>query len=306
LTFSLTSFACIGPIVGPLLIASVQSKGWQPVLGMTSFATGLAAPFFVLALFPSYLGKLPRSGGWMARVKIVLGFVVLAVMLKYVTNVDQVLQTHLLSRERFLAAWIVLFALPGIYLLGLLRMEGIKKDEPLGVARALVAALFLIFSISLVPGLFGGRLGDLDAFIPEGSGTFAGTGTQTATAPGNYFKNNLDGALTAARAQNKLVLVNFTGYACTNCHWMKANMFTRPEIQTALKDLIIVDLYTDGTDAESEKNQKLEDQKFNTVAIPFYAVMDPDQKVIATFPQLTRNPQEFLSFLSAKPGAARS
>ena len=306
LTFSLTSFACIGPIVGPLLIASVQSKGWQPVLGMTSFATGLAAPFFVLALFPSYLGKLPRSGGWMARVKIVLGFVVLAVMLKYVTNVDQVLQTHLLSRERFLAAWIVLFALPGIYLLGLLRMEGIKKDEPLGVARALVAALFLIFSISLVPGLFGGRLGDLDAFIPEGSGTFAGTGTQTATAPGNYFKNNLDGALTAARAQNKLVLVNFTGYACTNCHWMKANMFTRPEIQTALKDLIIVDLYTDGTDAESEKNQKLEDQKFDTVAIPFYAVMDPDQKVIATFPQLTRNPQEFLSFLSAKPRTARS
>jgi thiol:disulfide interchange protein len=239
-------------------------------------------------------------------VKIVLGFVVLAVMLKYVTNVDQVLQTHLLSRERFLAAWIVLFALPGIYLLGLLRMEGIKKDEPLGVARALVAAVFLIFSISLVPGLFGGRLGDLDAFIPEGSGAFAGTGTQAATAPGNYFKNNLDGALTAARAQNKLVLVNFTGYACTNCHWMKANMFTRPEIQTALKDLIIVDLYTDGTDAESEKNQKLEDQKFNTVAIPFYAVMDPDQKVIATFPQLTRNPQEFLSFLSAKPGTARS
>jgi thiol:disulfide interchange protein len=301
LTFSLTSFACIGPIVGPLLIASVQSKGWQPVLGMMSFATGLAAPFFVLALFPSYLGKLPRSGGWMARVKIVLGFVVLAIMLKYIANVDQVLQTHLLSRERFLAAWIVLFALPGIYLLGLLRMEGIKKDEPLGVARALVAALFLIFAISLVPGLFGGRLGDLDAFIPEGTGLFVGAGAQAEATPANYFKNNLDGALGAARAQNKLVLVNFTGYACTNCHWMKANMFPRPEIQAALKDLIIVDLYTDGTDADSEKNQKLEDEKFSTVAIPFYAVMDADRKVIATFPQLTRNPKEFLSFLSSKP-----
>ena len=297
LTFSLTSFACIGPIVGPLLVASVQSKGLQPVLGMASFATGLAAPFFLLALFPSYLAKLPRSGGWMVRVKIVLGFLVLAVMLKYLSNIDQVLQLHLISRERFLAAWIVLFSLPGIYLLGLLRMEGIKNEEPLGVARALTASLFLIFAISLVPGLFGGRLGDLDAFIPEGSGTLQAAGAPT---PAGYFKNDLDGALAEARKDNKLVLVNFTGYACTNCHWMKANMFPRPEIQAAMKDLVLVDLYTDGTDAESERNQKLEDQKFNTASIPFYALMDPDGKVIATFPQLTRNPREFLTFLQSK------
>lgn len=301
LTFSLTSFACIGPIVGPLLIASVQSKGAQPVLGMLAFATGLAAPFFLLALFPSYLKKLPRSGGWMARVKIVLGFVVLAVMLKYLSNVDQVLQTHWLTRERFLAAWMVLFALPGLYLLGLLPMEGIKKDEHLGVTRALMAALLLIFSISLIPGLFGGRLGDLDAFIPEPSGSvFGGPAGQPQAASGTYFKNELSAAITAARQQNKLLLVNFTGYACTNCHWMKANMFPRPEIQSALKDLVTVDLYTDGTDAESEKNQKLEDQKFSTVSIPFYALMDADQNVIATFPQLTRNPQEFLGFLQTR------
>lgn len=304
LTFSLTSFACIGPIVGPLLIASVQSKGAQPVLGMLAFATGLAAPFFLLALFPSYLKKLPRSGGWMVRVKIVLGFIVLAVMLKYLSNVDQVLQTHWLSRERFLAAWIVLFALPGFYLLGLLRMEGVEREQRLGVSRALLAAVFLIFSISLVPGLFGGRLGDLDAFIPEATGGIPGaTAAAAEGGASNYFKNRLDAALAAARQQNKLILVNFTGYACTNCHWMKANMFPRPEIQGALKDLIVVDLYTDGTDAESEKNQKLEDQKFSTVSIPFYALMDADQNVVATFPQLTRNPQEFLSFLTTKPGA---
>jgi thiol:disulfide interchange protein len=304
LTFSLTSFACIGPIVGPLLIASVQSKGAQPVLGMLAFATGLAAPFFLLALFPNYLKKLPRSGGWMVRVKIVLGFVVLAVMLKYLSNVDQVLQTHWLTRERFLAAWIVLFALPGLYLLGLLPLEGIQKDERLGVARALTACLFLIFSISLVPGLFGGRLGDLDAFVPESSGgVFGATGVQAEAGPANYFKNELDAALAAARQQNKLVLVNFTGYACTNCHWMKANMFPRPEIRSAMKAMIVVDLYTDGTDKESEKNQKLEDQKFGTVSIPFYALMDADQNVVATFPQLTRNPQEFLSFLQTKPAS---
>ena len=290
LTFSLTSFACIGPIVGPLLIASVQNKGAAPVLEMMAFATGLAAPFFLLALFPSYLQKLPRSGGWMVRVKIVLGFIVLAVMLKYVSNVDQVLQTHFLTRERFLAAWIILFALPGLYLLGLLFMDGIKREERVGVTRALIAAVFLIFSVSLVPGLFGSHLGDLDAFVPEAPSTAASTS----------YKNQLDAALAAARDQNKLVLVNFTGYACTNCHWMKANMFTRPEIAAALKDLVIVDLYTDGTDPDSEKNQKLEDTKFGTASIPFYAILDPDQHVIATFPQLTRNPQEFLSFLQKK------
>ena len=298
LTFSLTSFACIGPIVGPLLIASVQSKGAQPVLGMLAFATGLAAPFFFLALFPSYLQRLPRSGGWMARVKIVLGFVVLAVMLKYLSNVDQVLQTHWLTRERFLAAWIVLFALPGLYLLGLIVMEGIKRDERLSVSRALIAALFLIFSISLIPGLFGQHLGEIDAFIPESTAT--GIGSISQAAPANYFKNNLDGALAAAKQQNKLVLVNFTGYACTNCHWMKANMFTRPEIRSLLGNMIIVDLYTDGTDADSEKNQKLEDQKFSTVSIPFYAIMDPNQTVVATFPESTRDAQKFMAFLEKK------
>ena len=304
LTFSLTSFACIGPIVGPLLIASVQNKGAQPVLGMLAFATGLAAPFFLLALFPGYLKKLPRSGGWMVRVKIVLGFIVLAVMLKYIGNVDQVLQTHWLTRERFLAAWIVLFALPGLYLLGFLPMEGIKRDERLGVARTLIASVFLIFSISLVPGVFGAPLGDLDAFVPESSGSVFGKPADQAQAAGtSYFKNQLDAALSTAREQNKLVLVNFTGYACTNCHWMKANMFPRPEIQAALKDLVIVDLYTDGTDAESEKNQKLEDQKFGTVSIPFYALIDPDRNVVATFPQLTRNSREFLGFLQSRPAS---
>jgi thiol:disulfide interchange protein len=299
LTFSLTSFACIGPIVGPLLIASVQQKGAQPVLGMMAFAIGLAAPFFFLALFPSYLRKLPRSGGWMIRVKVVLGFVVLAVMLKYLSNVDQVLQTHWLTRERFLAAWIVLFALPGLYLMGFLFMEGIKREESVGVARALIAALFLIFAVSLTPGLFGAHLGDLDAFVPEGSALVNSTAAPAASI--GYFKNQLDPALAMAREQNKLLLVNFTGYACTNCHWMKANMFTRPEIQSVLKDFVIVDLYTDGTDADSEKNQQLEDRKFATVSIPFYAILDANQKVIATFPQLTRNPQEFLSFLQTKP-----
>lgn len=300
LTFSLTSFACIGPIVGPLLISSVQSKGWEPVAGMLAFAIGLALPFFILALFPSYLNRLPRSGNWMIRVKVVLGFVVLAVMLKYISNIDQVMQTHWLTRERFLAAWIVLFALAGLYLLGLLPMEGIRRDENLGVWRILVSSAFLIFAISLIPGLLGARLGDLDAFVPEGSGTVLASGAATAD---KTFKNDLQGALQTATQQHKLVLVDFTGYACTNCHWMKANMFTRPEIAAALNNLVIADLYTDGTDAASERNQRFEDEKFKTVSIPFYALLQPDGRVVAQFPQLTRNPSEFLAFLQTRPSA---
>jgi thiol:disulfide interchange protein DsbD len=172
LTFSLTSFARVGPFMGTLLAASVQSGGFRPAAGMAVFAAGLAAPFFFLALFPGYMQRMPRAGGWLPRVKTVLGFVVLAVMFKYLSNIDQVMQWGVLTRERFLAVWVVLFAMPGLYLLGLLRMEGIKPDEHVGTGRALTASAFLIFALSLVPGMFGGRLGELDAYVPlaEGSG----------------------------------------------------------------------------------------------------------------------------------------
>ena len=118
------------------------------------------------------------------------------------------------------------------------------------------------------------------------------------------MKNQYREALDRARREAKLVLVNFTGYACTNCHWMKANMFTRPEIAQAMKDFVLVELYTDGTDAASEENQKLQDEKFSTVAIPYYAIVDSDGKVVSSFPGLTKNAQEFLTFLkSGRPAA---
>jgi len=302
LTFTLTAFACIGPIVGPLLVASVQTGGAEPVLGMASFATGLAAPFFLLALFPSFLQKLPKSGGWLMRVKVVLGFVVLAISIKYLSSADQVLQTGFISREMFLACWIVLFALPGLYLLGFLRLEGIQPDDHLGIGRMLVAALFLTFSISLLPGLFGAPLGNIEAFIPVQAKSVAFGGGTESGAP-IWLKNQYREALAKAKAENKMVFVNFTGYACTNCHWMKANMFPRPEIAGQLKDFVLVDLYTDGTDSVSEENQKLEEKRFGTVAIPYYAILDPYEKVIATFPGLTRNAQEFASFLKSGAGA---
>jgi thiol:disulfide interchange protein len=302
LTFSLTSFACVGPFVGPLLAASAQAGGVRPLLGMAAFSSGLSAPFFLLAVFPGFLKRMPRSGGWLPRVKVVMGFVVLAAMLKYVASVDQVMQWNVLTRERFLAAWVVLFAMAGLYLLGFLQLEGVSKDEPLGLGRLLTGAVFLAFAISLVPGMFGGKLGELDAYVPlpAESATSSGGGSSLA-----WMKNDYHGALDRARREGKLVLVNFTGYACTNCHWMKANMFTRPEIADAMKQYVLVELYTDSSDAIAEENEKVQDSKFKTISIPYYAILDPDEKVIASFPSATRNPQEYLDFLK-KGLAART
>jgi len=305
LTFSLTSFACVGPFVGTLLAASVTGNRLQPTLGMMSFATGLALPFFVLALFPSVLKKMPRSGGWLARVKVVMGFVILAWALKYLSNVDQVLQWNFLTRERFLAAWFVLFLLPGLYLLGQLAMEGIKRDENVSVGRMLTGSLFVIFAVSLLPGMFGAKLGELEGYIPLPSESSIGASPASGEKL-TWIKNDLKGALAKARAEGKLVFVNFTGYACTNCHWMKANMFTRGDIREAMSKFVLVELYTDGTDSVSEENQKLQESKFQTVAIPFYAILDPDEKVIATFPGLTKNPGEYLAFLGTAPGRERA
>ena len=301
LTFALTSFACIGPFMGSLLVASVQSKGLQPVLGMVAFAGGLASPFFFLAAFPGYLKKLPKSGGWLARVKVVMGFVLLAAMLKYASNIDQVLQLGWITRERFLAGWFVLFALAGLYLLGLLKLEGNEEGDHLGIGRLIVASVLLIFSFSLLPGMFGAPLGELDAYVPPAT-SGGGLLNTRASAQQVWMKNQYQQALSQARAENKLVLVTFTGYACTNCHWMKANMFPRPEIAEAAKNLVLVELYTDGTDKESEENQKLQDEKFSTVAIPYYAILDPDGKVVASFAKgMTKDTQEFLAFLTARP-----
>ncbi len=300
LTFSLTSFACVGPFVGPLLASSVQGQGAQPVIGMASFATGLASPFFFLAAFPSYLKKLPKSGGWMARVKVVMGFVLLAVMFKYLSNIDQVLQTGFLTRERFLAAWVVLFVMAGLYLLGLLRLEGIEPDEKLGIGRLLAGGAFLMLAFSLLPGMFGAPLGELDAYVPAAQGPgIAGLGRQAGP---EWMENSYRAALDRGREENKLILVNFTGYACTNCHWMKANMFPRPEIAEALGDFVRVELYTDGLDDTSKQFQAMEEERFQTVSQPFYVIMDANENVVAKFAGSTRDAAEYLTFLKTRRG----
>ncbi len=299
LTFALASFACVGPFMGTLLAASVQGDRLRPVIGMATFSSGLALPFFLLALFPSWLAKMPRSGEWLSRVKVVMGFLVLVAMMKYLYSLDAVLQSGFLTRERFLAAWVVLLAMAGGYLLGYVRLPGISHDAEMGVSRLLIGMLLVVGALSIVPGMFGARLGEMEAYIPPPTGgVFGGaTGSSSELA---WVENDLNGAFTQAKAGGKFVLVNFTGYACTNCHWMKANMFTKPEISGVMKNMVLVDLYTDGTDDASVANQKLEEDTFKTVAIPFYVLYDADRNVIATFPGLTKQPSEYLAFLNTR------
>ncbi len=283
LAFSLGAFACVGPFVGTLLAGSLTAGGLRPLAGMVAFAAGLALPFFGLALFPSLLGRLPKSGGWMTQVKVVFGFVVMAAALKYAANVDAVLQWNLLTRARFLAIWVVLFAMPGVYLLA--PWKWWRGGRP-ATAAVLAGSLLLLFAMRLVPGVLGGSLGELDAYAPLAAG-----------AKDGWIKNGYAEALAEARLRGKPVLVSFTGYACANCHWMKANMFTRPEIAAELANFVLLELYTDGTDASSRKNRVMLGERFATAAIPFYAVVDADERVLAAFAGLTRKPSEFREFL---------
>ena len=297
LVFALASFACTGPFVGALLASSVSGGGMAwPIFGMLMFSTGLALPFFFLALFPSYLGKLPKSGGWLGVTKITMGFLILAAGFKYLSNVDQMYQWNLLPRERFLAIWAVLFALAGAYLLGFLKLEE-DAPEKIGLGRLAAGAALFMLALSLIPGMFGARLGELDAYVPsaEHSGlSLAGGGE--AKSP--WLKDDYEGALAKAAAENKNVLISFTGYSCTNCKWMKTNMFPRETIAGLLDQFVVVELYTDGIDDAAEVNQTLQLERYKTAAIPFYAVVGPDGSPIAEFAGRTTDEETFRSFLA--------
>ena len=297
LTFSLTSFTCTAPFVGALLVLTTQGSWTWPILGMLIFSIAFALPFFFLSLFPQSLSALPKSGGWLNSVKVVMGFLELAAALKFLSNVDLVWNWGLLSREVFIATWIALFLLCGVYLLGKIRLPHDTPLETVGPGRLLATVGFFTFSFFLVTGLFGAPLGELDAFFPP----YGSQGLIAQVRSGE--KQELDGqdnyqeALARAQATGRNVFIDFTGYVCTNCRWMEANVFPDPRIRALLENYIVVHLYTDGQEEIHGQNRALQQAKFGTVALPFYAIVSPEGTELARFPGMTRDRERFQKFL---------
>ncbi len=294
-TFSLTSFTCTAPFVGTLLVLTSQGTWMWPVLGMLVFSAAFALPFFFLSLFPQALGVLPQSGGWLNSVKVVMGFLELAAALKFLSNVDLVWQWGIISREVFIAVWIAIFVLCGFYLLGKIRLPHDSPLETVGPVRLLLSTGFLAFGLYLTTGLFGAPLGEWDAFFPP-----YGNHEKMVNRGGASelsWMNDYEAARVESRVTGKPIFIDFTGYACTNCRWMEANIFPKPDVQALLAQYVRVQLYTDGRGDEHKHNREFQESQFGTVALPFYAIVAPDGQTIAQFPGMTRDKTLFVRFL---------
>ncbi len=297
LTFTLASFSCTAPFVGTLLVMAAGGDWLWPLAGMLAFSTVLAFPFFILALAPQLLASLPRAGGWMTSVKALLGFLVIAASTKFLSNADIVWGWGLLTHDVVLGAWVTIALLMTAYVLGLFRFQHDSPVKHVGLVRLTTALVCGTLGFWLASGLSGKPLGELDALLPLASpATVAAAG-----APGAgqlaWLVNDYDGAVAEARRTNRRVFLDFTGYTCTNCKWMETNMFPRDDVRRELERFVRVRLYTDGSGAVYDRQQQMQQEKFKTVAVPYYAVIEADGTMVATFPGLTRDSTEFVRFL---------
>jgi thiol:disulfide interchange protein DsbD len=308
LTFTLTSFTCTSPFVGTLLVSTSQGDWKMPLVGMLVFSTVFALPFFILATVPRLLHSLPRSGGWLNSVKVVMGFLEVAAAMKFLSNVDLVWGAGLnesgvlnygkiFTREIVLMIWVVISLAIVAYILGFFRMRHDSPVKKLSAQRVAFALVFLGVSLYLTTGILGRKLGELESFLPPKNHESAFNVLGNRHEELKWMTNDYEGALRQAKLENKRVFVDFTGYTCTNCRWMEANMFTRPEVKAEMEKYVLVSLYTDGDGDVYERQQQFQQDTFQTVALPFYAVFDSNGKPVATFPGLTRNAEEFVDFL---------
>lgn len=283
LTLVLVSFSCTGPIVGTVLIESTQGKFWAPMVTMLAFSGAFALPFTVLALFPSLLTKFKKSGGsWLNSVKVVLGFVEIALGLKFLSVADQTYHWGILDREVYLAIWIVVFTLLGLYLLGKIRFESDEPVEHLSVPRLTLAIIVFAFVVYLIPGMWGAPLSKLSGYLPplstqdfvigQNNATISNdtccnvTGTDRTDSFGEKYDLHLplglegyftiEEGLKAAQKEGKPVFVDITGHGCVNCREMEARVWSDPRVLEILKnDYVIVALYTDDKTRLSEEDQ---------------------------------------------------
>lgn len=270
LTLVIVSLSCVGPIVGAILVESAAGLGLKPLIGMFGFSLAFAVPFTLFAIFPSWLNKLPKSGGWLNSVKIVLGFIVLAFGLKFLSTVDQAYHWGILGREVYLALWIAIFIMLGLYLLGKIKFKLDSNVEHLGFFRLILAIATFAFVIYLVPGMFGAPLKGLSGLIPPKTGhSFdleqmisqnRGVSTKESTALCQepkyadvlHLPHDLQGyfdyeqALACAKEQNKPIFVDFVGHACSNCKVMEQRVWSDPKVLEILQnEYVIVALYVD-------------------------------------------------------------
>jgi thiol:disulfide interchange protein DsbD len=291
LAFTLTSFTCTAPFLGTLLVVASQGDWQWPLAGMLAFSTVFALPFVGLAFAPHLLASLPRSGSWLVAVKASMGLLELAAAMKFLSNVDLVWGWNVFTRDVVLVTWIVVAVILVAYLAGFMRLGyGPRLGRP-RLARWSAVAAGLALALWLTSGLTGRRLGELEAFLPPADLA----GAHGGELP--WIMNDFDAALAQAARENRPLLVDFTGYTCTNCRWMEANMFTRPDVTRELARYVRARLYTDGRGETYRKQQALEQQLFGTVALPYYAAFGPDGQPKVAFGGLTRDAEQFLDFL---------
>ena len=269
LTLVLVSFSCTGPIVGSVLIKSTSGEVWAPVITMLAFSAAFALPFTLFALFPSLLKNLPKSGGWLNSVKVVLGFLELALGLKFLSVADQTYHWGILDREIYLALWIAIFSLLGLYLLGKIRFAHDSDTPKIGVTRLLLAIITFAFVIYMLPGMWGAPLKGLSGYLPplhtqdfvlgsEAPSTSTAPSTVSDGTPAPKYSDflslphGLQGffdyqeALEYARKVNKPLFVDYTGHGCVNCREMEARVWSDPQVLNRLRnDFVIVALYSD-------------------------------------------------------------
>jgi thiol:disulfide interchange protein DsbD len=320
-TLSLVSFSCTGPIIGFLLVELTTSGSIMgPAIGMFGFALALALPFTLFAMFPTWLKKAPKSGGWMNTIKVTLGFIELAFALKFFSVADLAYGWRLLDREVFLCLWIVIFGALGLYLIGKLKFqsdwEGGEMDKPMPVACIMLGLVSIAFAIYMVPGLWGAPCKAVSAFAPPMS-----------TQDFNLYKANevrakylnYEEGMAAAKAQGKPVLVDFTGFGCVNCRKMEAAVWTDPAVANLLNDdYVLISLFVDDKTPLPEHIQVTEENgqqrtlrtvgdkwsylqrsKFGANAQPFYVALDNEGNPLTGSAVYDEDIAKYVDFLKA-------
>lgn len=313
-TLALVSFSCTGPIIGTLLVEAASSGiAIGPAVGMLGFSSALALPFALFAIFPTLIKSLPKSGGWLNSVKVVLAFIELALALKFLSVADLAYGWNILPRETFLTLWIVIFFLLSLYLLGVIQFKHDSKPAYLSVTRLFLAIIPLAFSVYMIPGLWGAPLKAISAFAPPMS-----TQTFNLTQPTKQMVfDDYDKAKAYAKEQGKPLFVDFTGYGCVNCRKMEASVFMEERVREVLdNDYVMVTLYVDdktnlpepitieeyGKEVTlktyGDKWSYLQRFKFGANAQPYYILLSPEGEPLASPYGYNEDVEKFLEFLN--------